>query len=262
VASTLVHPTVDDVLASVGRDGYVVVEDLLSPEQVATIHAELDVILDGVPDGRNFFEGFHTKRIYALFAKTRVIDDLAVHPLVLGVLDRVLGEHYLLGGPTGIRIDPGEVAQMLHRDEDQYPIPNPPRDLAFNVLWAFDDFTEANGATRMVPGSQHGALGHADATTPTVPVEMRAGSAAFYLGSVWHGGGANTTDRPRLGLAMLYIAGWLRTQENHSLAVPPAIVCTLPERLQELLGYDVHFPFLGYVDGRHPKRTLRDQGRA
>ncbi|MCU1456894.1 MAG: hypothetical protein JWL73_986 [Actinomycetia bacterium] len=256
MTSVLVDPTVDGVLESVDRDGYVVVEDLLSPGQVAAIHAALDAILADVPDGRNFFEGFHTKRIYALFAKTRLIDDLAVHPLVLGVLDRVLGEHYLLGGPTGIRIDPGEVAQMLHRDEDQYPIPHPPRDLGFNVLWALDDFTEANGATRMVPGSQRGALAHADADTPTIPVEMRAGSAAFYLGSVWHGGGANTTDRPRLGLAMLYVAGWLRTQENHSLAVPPEIVRGLPERLQELLGYDVHFPFLGYVDGRHPKRTL------
>jgi ectoine hydroxylase-related dioxygenase (phytanoyl-CoA dioxygenase family) len=256
VATALVQPTVDDVLAAVDTDGYVVVEDLLSPERVAEIHAEFDRILDHVPEGRNFFEGFHTRRIYALFAKTRVIDDLAVHPLVLGVLDRVLGEHYLLGGPTGIRIEPGEVAQMLHRDEDQYPIPNPPRDLGFNVLWALDDFTAANGATRMVPGSQRGALAHADATTPTVPVEMRAGSAAFYLGSVWHGGGANTTDRARLGLAMLYVAGWLRTQENHALAVPPEIVRELPERLQELLGYDVHFPFLGYVDGRHPKRTL------
>ena len=96
--------------------------------------------------------------VWEKFAKTRLIDDLAIHPLVLGVLDRVLGEHYLLGGPTAIRIEPGEVAQMLHRDEDQYPIPNPPRDLGFNVLWALDDFTEANGATRMVPGSQRDAL--------------------------------------------------------------------------------------------------------
>ncbi|MDQ1466462.1 MAG: hypothetical protein QOH10_877, partial [Actinomycetota bacterium] len=87
-------------------------------------------------------------------------------------------------------------------------------------------------------------------------VEMPAGAALFYVGSVWHGGGANTTDRPRAGVAIHYAASWLRPVENHVLAVPPAVVRTLPERLQELLGYNIGPPFLGYVDGRHPKHAL------
>ena len=86
---------------------------------------------------------------------------------------------------------------------------------------------------------------------------MPAGSVMFYVGSLWHGGGANTTDRPRLGVvAVEYVASWLRPQETHLLAVPREVVRELPERLQELLGYNVYPPFLGYVDGRHPRRLL------
>jgi ectoine hydroxylase-related dioxygenase (phytanoyl-CoA dioxygenase family) len=82
----------------------------------------------------------------------------------------------------------------------------------------------------------------------------------FIAGSLYHGGGANRSDRPRLGVLLEYAAGWLRQQENHVLAVPQDVVRTLPERLQELLGYNIHPPFVGYVDGRHPRRVLQEPG--
>jgi ectoine hydroxylase-related dioxygenase (phytanoyl-CoA dioxygenase family) len=247
---------VDDVVASLERDGYAVIEGLLYRDETARISDELRRILAAVPTGRNAFEGYRTKRIYAVFAKTRALDIAATHPLVLGALDRVLGEHYLLSAPTGIEIGPGEVAQVLHHDDGIYPIAQPHPELVTNVMWAFDDFTEANGATRIVPGSHRGAHAEVGPNTKTVAAEMPAGSAMIYLGSVWHGGGANRTERARLGVAIEYIAGWLRPQETQLLAVPPEIARTLPERLQELLGYDVYPPFVGYVDGRHPRRVL------
>ena len=83
----------------------------------------------------------------------------------------------------------------------------------------------------------------------------------FYLGSLWHGGGANQTAAQRLGVILEYAASWLRPQENHCLAVPREVAAKLPERLQELLGYNIYPPFLGYVDGRHPRRVLeRERG--
>ena len=85
---------------------------------------------------------------------------------------------------------------------------------------------------------------------------MPAGSALIYLGSLWHGGGANRTTKPRLGVVLHYAVGWLRPVENHVLVVPPDVARDLPERLQELLGYNIQPPFIGYVDGRHPKRLL------
>ncbi len=236
-------------------DGYAIVADVLPSADALAIGTELRQLLDGVPTGRNPFEGFHTRRLYALFAKTRLLDPLALDPLVLGVLTHVLGVDFQLSGPTGIEIGPGEAQQVLHRDEDIYPVPRPHAQLVANVMWAFDDFTEANGATRLVPGSHHD-VDQPPADAPLRFAEMPIGSVMFYVGSLWHGGGANRTDAARLGVAMEYAVSWLRPQETHLLAVPPDVARTLPTRLRELLGYNVYPPFLGYVDGRHPDRVL------
>ena len=248
--------SVDEVVAALDEHGYAVVETLLpEPELVAARH-DLRRVLAGTPSGRNPFEGARTKRVYALFAKTRTLDAAATHPLVLGVLDAVL-DHYQLSAPTGIEIGPGEVAQIIHHDDAIYPLPRPHGEVVLNTMWALDDFTEANGATRIIPGSHRWMAEQPDATTPTVAAEMPAGSVLFYLGSLWHGGGANTTDRARLGVILEYVASWLRPQENHFLGVPLDIARQLPERLQELLGYNIRPPFMGYVDGRHPRRVLQ-----
>jgi ectoine hydroxylase-related dioxygenase (phytanoyl-CoA dioxygenase family) len=247
--------SVDQVVATLEADGYAVVEGLLPEPQLAAVRQDMRRVLEGAPGGRNPFEGAHTRRVYALFAKTRVFDDPATHPLVLGVLDHVLG-HCQLSAPTGIEIDPGEVAQILHHDDAVYPLPRPHAEVVLNTMWALDDFTEANGATRIIPGSHRWAHAQPGPDSPTVAAEMPAGSVLFYLGSVWHGGGANITERARLGVILEYVASWLRPQENHYLAVPRAVVRALPERLQELLGYNIRPPFMGYVDGRHPRRAL------
>jgi ectoine hydroxylase-related dioxygenase (phytanoyl-CoA dioxygenase family) len=174
------------------------------------------------------------------------------------VLDRVLGQSYQLSAPVGIEISPGETAQALHTDDGIYPLPRPHGEVVLNSMWALDDFTEENGATRVVPGSQHWTDRRPDATTPVEIATMPAGSVMFFTGSVFHGGGANNSDRPRLGTILHYCAGWLRQQENHILAVPRDVVRTLPPRLQELLGYNIHPPFVGNVDGRHPQRLLQE----
>ena len=246
--------TVDDVVAAMDRDGYAIVERLLDREQVDAIRADLQPVLDATPTGRNDFEGFGTRRVYNLFAKTRAFDGPAIDPLVIGVLDRVLG-HYQFSAPVGILIGPGEKAQSLHCDDGVYPLPRPHAEVVVNTMWALDDFTEANGATRVVPGS-HKWIDRPEGDLDTVAAEMPAGSVMFYPGTVIHGGGANRTDRPRLGVILEYVASWLRAQENHVLGVPRDVVRELPEKLQELLGYNVHPPFLGYVDGRHPRRYI------
>lgn len=244
------------IVDGVRADGVVVCEGVLSPERVAAIRDDLDRVLEATPTGRNDFEGHVTKRIYNLFAKTRAFDDLATHPVLLGVLDQLLG-HYQLSAPTGIQIGPGEPAQGVHRGDSIYPLPQPHGEVVVNTMWAFDDFSVANGATRFVAGSHQWEPGRWPTDDdPVLDAEMAAGSVAFYSGSIWHGGGANSTDRPRLGVILEYAAAWLRPQENHVIGVGPELVATLPERLQELLGYDIYPPFVGYVDGRHPRRFL------
>jgi ectoine hydroxylase-related dioxygenase (phytanoyl-CoA dioxygenase family) len=252
------NTSVDEVTESLERDGYAIVERYLSPDDVRAKKEDLARVLRNIPGGRNDFEGFKTQRIYALFAKTRTFDNIATDPLVLGVTERVLGPAFQLSAPTGICIGPGETAQNLHRD-DLYPIKRPHRELVFNTMWALDDFTEENGATHIAPGSHKWVDQLPNESTETIRAVAPAGSAVFFVGNVFHGGGANNTDRPRLGVIIEFCAGWLRPQENHVLGVPKEIVRDLPERLQELLGYGVYPPFVGNVDGRHPKKYLDDR---
>src|SRR3954447_17265297 len=247
--------SVDTVVDALEVDGYCIVDGLLSPSEAAGARASLVDVLASPPAGRNDCEGFKTRRIYALFAKTRAFDGPAIHPLLLGVLDRVLG-NYQLSAPTGIQIGPGEKAQGLHRDEGVYPLPPDYPNVVLNTMWAMDDFTVENGATRLVPGSHKWTDRVPGRSDPVVDAVMPAGSVAFYVGKIWHGGGANITVRPRLGVILEYVVSWLRAQANHLLAVPPDVVVTLPERLQELLGWNIYPPFVGYVDGRHPRRYL------
>jgi ectoine hydroxylase-related dioxygenase (phytanoyl-CoA dioxygenase family) len=247
--------TVDVVVDWLDREGCVVVEHLIDDAKVAALKDELAPYRAVNPLGRNDFEGHVTKRIYALFAKTRGFDELATDPLLLGVLDRVLG-HYQLSGPVGIDIGPGETPQGLHRDDVVYPIPWPHEQVVLNTMWALDDFTDQNGATLIVPGSHRTSLAEKPDDDEVVTATMPAGSVMFYVGTVWHGGGANHTDQRRLGVILEYCAAWVRAQENHITAIGEEVIRTLDPRLQELLGYNIFPPFLGYVDGRHPRRTL------
>ncbi len=248
---------VDRIVARLEDEGYATIPGAIDTDQVGWARADLEAELGRTPTGRDDFEGRGTRRVYALFAKTRSLDALATHPVVLGVLDRVLG-HYQLSAPAGIAIGPGETEQPLHPDDAIYPIPRPHDELVVNVMWPLEDFIEANGATRVVPGSHRWIDQRPGPETATVGVELSAGSALVYLGSVWHGGGANHTDLPRLGVVLHYAVGWLRPVENHVLAVPPTAARALSSRLQELLGYNIHPPFIGYVDGRHPAKLFAD----
>lgn len=257
----MTEETVGGIVAALEADGYAVVPAAIDAGQVAAARHALEALLAQTPNGRDDFEGRHTRRVYALFGKTRALDAMAVHTLVLGVLDAVLGQ-YALSAPTAIAIEPGEVAQPLHPDDAIYPVARPHTELVVNVMWPLGEFTVDNGATRIVPGSHRWGDERPTADTATVAVEMAPGSALLYLGSVWHGGGANRSAGTRLGVVLHYAVGWLRPVENHVLVVPPAVARDLEPRLQELLGYDIFLPFIGYVDGRHPRKLLTEQARS
>ena len=250
--------SVEEVSERLDKDGYVIIPGYLDGADVETKKADLTRVLRIVPTGRNDFEGFSTRRIYALFAKTRTFDRQAVDPLVLEVIGKRLGPGFQLSAPVGISIGSGESAQNLHRDDGVYPIRRPHPDCVVNTMWALDDFTEENGATRLVPGSHTWTDRMPRDGDRIVQAVMPAGSVVFYLGKIWHAGGANSTDSPRLGVIVEYCAGWLRPQENHVLGVPRQIVKELPRQLQELLGYNV-LGLLGNVDGRHPLKYVDDE---
>ncbi|ORV08353.1 phytanoyl-CoA dioxygenase family protein [Mycobacterium celatum] len=250
-----VDPAVVDAdWATLDRDGYVVWENLLSAEECETIREVVRPWLGHA--GRNSFEGRRTQRIYSLLSRTRVCDRLVDHPRVLAVLDRLLMPNYLLSALQAINIQHGESAQLLHHDDGFYPVPRPRAPLAAATIWAIDDFTADNGATVLVPGSHRWGKRRPGPDDPLLPVVMPAGSCVFFVGTLWHGGGANTSSRDRLAITAQYCQPWLRPMEAYLLSVPREIARTVSDDIRRMLGYSIHPPFIGAVDGLHPLRVL------
>ncbi len=249
----------DELMSSLQRDGFVVLERLFDDEQVARIREDLRERFSP-HTGRNAFEGARTQRLYAVIAKTLVCNPLVEHPLILGLLDRILAPNYLLSQLQAINILPGEAAQSLHYDDAFYPIARPRPPYGAATVIAIDDFTSDNGATVVIPGS-HLWDGHPPTEAERAcarPVVMPKGSVVFFLGTLWHGGGANRSSAARLAVTAQYCAPWARQQENFSLSIPRATAKQCSEHIQRMLGYSIHPPFMGMVDGMHPKRALED----
>jgi ectoine hydroxylase-related dioxygenase (phytanoyl-CoA dioxygenase family) len=233
-----------DVAEALLRDGAVIVDRVARAEVLDAISSELQPHYD--EQGRNFendFNGYSTLRLGLILGLSRSSAELIAHPLVMAVADAVLLRHctnYRIGSCTAIRILPGEKDQVLHRDDDLYPIRIPGVEFQISAMWAFDDFTVENGATRVVPGSQD--LREID-SVPESDVEqavMQRGSVLFYLGSAIHGGGANRSAAPRTGLINTYALGWLRQEENHYLGIPRDVADSYPEHVRRLMGYQSH----------------------
>lgn len=255
-AGQSVDPAVADAdLQRVQRDGYVILPDLLDADELAGIRAAVSPLLER--HGRNAFEGHATQRVYSVLNKTRACDRIADHPRVLALLDRLLMPNYLLSMLQVINILPGEQAQMLHTDDAFYPLPRPRKALGAATIWAIDDFTADNGATDVIAGSHLWDDRQPDPEQRR-PVEMAAGSCVFFLGTLWHGGGANRSGSARLAVTAQYCEPWVRPQEAFTLSTPRETVRAVSEDIRRMLGYSIHPPFIGQVDGMHPKRLLED----
>jgi ectoine hydroxylase-related dioxygenase (phytanoyl-CoA dioxygenase family) len=246
------------------RDGYTVLERVIEPELVDALHADV-VRLErelAVQPGPNPFEGFKTLRIYNLLARGESFRRVPVHPTVLPLVEAVIGKGCLISSLSSIEILPGEVEQPVHADDMVFPLPRPHVPLVCNAMWAITDFTAENGATRVLPGSHREARapGFFEDVEGMIPAEMPRGSVLIYNGSLWHRGGANRSDAPRLGIAMNYCAGWLRQQENQQLGIPLAIAREFSPQLRRLAGFGLYRRLLGHIDKCSPEDLLDETG--
>jgi len=252
----------EDVGVHVGRireQGYTIVEDAIEPDLLAALNDDLVRIEKalGIVPAKNSFEGEKTVRIYNLLVHGALYERIPVHVNVLPIVEGVLDRGCLVSSLSSIGIDPGETAQPIHADDQLLPLPKPHVPIVCNSMWALTDFTEANGATRIIPGS------HLRDCSPeygrpydSIAAEMRRGSVLIWHGSLWHGGGANRTTARRVGIAMNYCAGWVRQQENQQLGIPRSIAKGFSPRLRELVGYGVYNGLVGHIDKGSPERLL------
>lgn len=241
------------------RDGYTIVENAIEPHFVDAIVAALDRLERdlNIKPAPNPFEGAKTLRVYNLLVHGKLWERIPVHENVLPIVERVLDPGCLVSSLSSIKILPGEIAQPIHADDQLIPIKKPHVPIICNSMWAFTDFTEENGATRIIPGSHlydHSPVfgEHYESKAAVMP----KGSVMVYHGSLWHGGGANRTDKPRIGVAMNYCAGYIRQQENQQLGILREIAARFEPRLQELIGYSLYNGLIGHIDKTHPMELL------
>src|SRR5690242_2519984 len=246
----------------VAEQGYTIVNDAIAPGLLDGLHdalGRLERFLDVQPVP-NSFEGRKTLRVYNLLAFDDIWQRVPVHEHVLPVVERVLDPGCLISSLSSIDILPGEVAQPIHADDQLIPIPKPHPPTVCNSMWALTDFTEANGATRLIPGSH--LLDHNPdygKAYDSIAAEMPKGSVLIWHGSLWHGGGANATDERRIGIAMNYCAGYIRQQENQQLGLPRETVDQFSPRLRELVGYGVYNMLIGHINKQSPESLLLDR---
>jgi len=255
--------TREEHAAAVAEEGFTIVEDAIAPEMCDRLVAAIDALHAAlsVSPAANIFEGTSTLRVYNLLARGRVFEEVPVHDAILPIVEAVLDRGCLVSSLSSITILPGESAQPIHADDQLIPLPKPHVPLVCNSMWALTDFTEDNGATRLVPRT-HTADRSPNFGEPleTTSAVMKRGSVLVWNGSLWHGGGANQTKERRIGLAMNYCVGWMRQQENQQLGIPREIAKGFSPRLRKLVGYGLYRQLLGHVDKCSPVDLLDGTG--
>ncbi len=235
------------------KDGAVIVEEVINPDVIDAVLAELRSPFD--KQGLKFtndFNGHKTRRLGGILGLSVSSAKILAHPFIISVADEVLKRHctnYRIGSSTAIEIMPGEGNQELHRDDDFYPIRIPDVEFQISAMVSMTEFTAKNGATRVVPGSHDMRKIESIDESEIYIANMAKGSILFYLGTAVHAGGKNNTNKPRTGLITTYSLGWLRQEENHYLTVPRKIAEAYPENVRRLMGYQAHGPYLGVYPG-------------
>ena len=252
----------DEICTALTDDGCVVVDNVVAPDVMDQVAVELRPFTDATPIGADDFSGRRTRRTGGLIARSAKCRELVMNPIVIGAVGKLLGHatSFQLHLTQVIAIGPGEPAQTIHRDQwafDFFPFPRG-YEVQCNTIWAMTDFTEENGATRVIPGSNHFDDRLRFKESDTEPAEMTKGSVLFYTGSIYHGGGGNRSKDIRTGINITYNVSWLRQEENQYLSVPLEVARTLPVDLLRLMGYRLGAYALGYVDDtRDPIEVVR-----
>lgn len=256
---------VDDVLAALRRDNYVIIDNLVPDEFMDRLEAELDPFIDDSPVGAEDHLGKKTRRTGALVARSPLSHRLIRHPTILGAVAGFLGHAsaYQLMLTQVISIYPGESAQGLHQDEnawDYFPFPVDYH-VQCNTLWALSDYTAEMGATRIVAGSHLAGPGAEFTDADCEQAEMGRGSVLLYSGKIWHSGGANRSQKVRKAININYAVGWVRQEENQYLACPPDVAAGLDDDMLRLIGYQQGAYAMGYYrDVEDPLVAVRGDG--
>jgi ectoine hydroxylase-related dioxygenase (phytanoyl-CoA dioxygenase family) len=247
------------------KNGWTVVPDVLRADEITALR---EAVGKQVADGQSVpgtNQSTYTDRVRNLLARDEVFPPLAEHPLILAVVRSILGRDCLLNSMVALVVHPGAAAQGIHTDTSYIPVPRPHDPLQINAIWALDDFTEANGATVLVPGTAREPLlpvsdpfrqesyGIVANEYTSIQSTMTRGSVLVFNGSMWHGAGANSSDGDRFAISAIYCVGWLRQQENLQLGIPFERIQGFSNDVQALIGMETYAGFMGNINFKSPR---------
>jgi ectoine hydroxylase-related dioxygenase (phytanoyl-CoA dioxygenase family) len=220
-------------------NGHFIIENVLSPEELAEARAALDAIFELEVDlGKE--RGWHTPLYlvaYMLPQKHPFFRQLPLHPKVLPLMRRILGPRVVITSLNGFTMAPGSKNQALHLDQ---PESVPGYVVNINSMFCLDDFTIENGATRIVPRSHDRVFDHSiDPSTfegETVRLTAPAGSLVSFNGGLWHAGSANTTTGYRRALHAYYSKPWVQPQWDFTRSLSQDVIDILTDEQRRIYG--------------------------
>lgn len=254
-----IEDAVDRYTARLHRDGWCIVPDAMPAGTVGALDRDLARAFAQTPFCEGGFYGRRTKRFGRLLARSPLAAGFVQHRGILGVAERILApwcDCLQLNLTQAIALHPGALPQLPHRDHDMWRGEIGRTEYLVNVMWPFTDYTAANGATLIWPGSHGERACDPESSGEPIVAEMQPGAALLFLGSTLHGAGGNTTAAVRRGMIVSYCLGWLKSYENQHLAYPPDVACRFAPELAALVGYRQHRPNLGNYEGQCPSILL------
>ena len=228
--------------AFLDQNGYLPLPNLLSPQQVQAIATRLEQLAaaEGDQAGLEAHQETGTTRLANLADKDPLLEVCFTHPRVLAAIAHVLKNDFKLSSLNARFALPGEGLQHLHAD---WRGAVPPGEFEVcNSIWLLDDFTEANGATRVVPGSHNSGKMprdvmadpkgiHPDEVLLTAP----AGTVVIFNSHTWHGGTLNRTDKPRRAMHSYFTRRHNPQQTDQRTYLSPATLDRLSPEAKYIL---------------------------
>ena len=240
-----VRPTEEEILATLERDGYAIAPGALSPETVAQLRSDLEMAIEKEASyhGGADYKDFGMVMVCCTHARSFV--DVLAEPRVMNVIERVIGEGCIVYAFTSSSMPPGR-SNYSYRVHVDSPRLIKGYDTNAGVMMLLDDFTEDNGATWILPGSQH---------TKEAPSEeyffahakraiAPAGSCVYLNPRVWHSGGKNATDSWRHSVTLNMCRGYMKQRLDipKMMAASGVDLTGVSEKAMQKLGFYAQVP--------------------
>ena len=243
--------------------GYLIIPGVFSASEIAEANRVVEACILREEQKVTHFQGANKakmhlqKRVWNLLNKGDIFVKMVQEPSIMDLVGDFLGDEFCLGSVAANCILPGGPGQEPHVDypywdmykKSSFPVNvNASYPLNCQVTILLNDFTEANGATGVLPYTQKLCRYPDEADTQEYYAKMermtgKAGDIAVFYGLTWHGAMPNnTTDQTRSAILIQYLPKFIKPMEDQKRGVKQEVIENATPQLKQLLGFDYPYP--------------------